>query len=247
MQNFLYGIGEAESRLMLLAVGLDEGVGLLHVDAPARSSLGLDVLEPIRPSIDSYLLDVLGTRVFRADEFAETSAGQCRIMPKLARGLAATSLTWAAEAAPWAELVARMIAADAGMSSPPTILTGNVRRAARPPSDRIQPYRPPRPPPSSSNCPDCGTQIRRPQKRCLACHQTANAERLRRQQAEETTRRRQAGEHPSQRPEVRARIAQAQRTQWATRHDASPGGFAGRPSEFRRLIGIPAGRLQSRG
>jgi CRISPR-associated endonuclease Cas1 len=237
MQNFLYGMGEAESRLMLLAVGLDDGVGLLHVDAPARSSLGLDVLESIRPSIDSYLLDALGSRIFRADEFAETSAGQCRIMPKLARELAATSLTWAAEAAPWAELVARMIAADAGMSSPPTILTGDVRRAARPPSDRTQPYRPPRPAPPSRNCPDCGAQIRQDHKRCPVCHQAANTQRLRHHQAEETARRRQNGEYPSQRPEVRARIAEAQRALWADRFDSgSPGGFTGTPSEFRRLI-----------
>jgi CRISPR/Cas system-associated endonuclease Cas1 len=48
---------ESESRLAAAALGLDPGLGVLHVDTPARDSLACDVMEPIRAQIDAYLLD----------------------------------------------------------------------------------------------------------------------------------------------------------------------------------------------
>lgn len=84
-------------------------------------------------------------------------------------------------------------------------------------------------------------------QRCPSCHHAANAKRLRDHQATEANRRRSTGDHPSNRPEVRKRIADSQRAQWAERrHVGSGGGFTGRPSEFRRLILPRLAGLRSR-
>lgn len=57
MLNYLYAVLESEARLSAAAFGLDPGLGVLHVDSGNRDSLALDLLEPIRPQVDSYLLD----------------------------------------------------------------------------------------------------------------------------------------------------------------------------------------------
>jgi CRISPR-associated endonuclease Cas1 len=55
--NYLYCVLESEARLAAAALGLDPGLGVLHVDTPARDSLACDLMEPVRSSVDSYLLD----------------------------------------------------------------------------------------------------------------------------------------------------------------------------------------------
>jgi CRISPR-associated endonuclease Cas1 len=246
--NLLYALLEAESRIAITAVGLDSSIGILHTDQRARDSLALDVMEATRPTVDRYVLDLLARTTFAAADFAETSAGQCRIMPTLARQLAGTTLTWAGDVAPHAEQVAQRLASHAGIAPPPTTLTNQSRRAERPPTDHVRAFKPV-PAPTVRTCQDCGAPLPTHTRRCQSCHQAANTQRLRAQQATETDRRREALDHPSQRPEVRARIAEAQRAQWAARHDSgSPGGFTGTPSEFRRLIrprlvGLTSGEL----
>ena len=234
--NLLYALLEAESTVALTAVGLDPGIGILHTDQRARDSLALDLMEAVRPAVDHHLLDMLASRSFRVDDFAETSAGQCRIMPGLARQLAGTTMTWAGEVAPHAEQIARTLARDARIESPPTTLAGGAGRAARPPSDRTQPFKTIAPQRLTS-CHACGIELPHGGRRCPSCHHTANAERLRAQQATEADRRRSTGDHPSGRPDMRTRIAAAQRAQWSARREIEPsGGFTGKPSEFRRLI-----------
>lgn len=55
--NYLYAVLESEARLAASALGLDPGIGVLHVDTDARDSLACDLMEPIRPQVDAYLLD----------------------------------------------------------------------------------------------------------------------------------------------------------------------------------------------
>ncbi|MFZ0955503.1 MAG: CRISPR-associated endonuclease Cas1 [Candidatus Sulfotelmatobacter sp.] len=55
--NYLYAVLESESRLAAAALGLDPGLGVLHVDTPNRDSLACDLMEPVRPQIDEYVLD----------------------------------------------------------------------------------------------------------------------------------------------------------------------------------------------
>ena len=44
------------------ALGLDAAIGF-HVDQPSRDSLACDLMEPVRPLVDSYLVDWLTTAV----------------------------------------------------------------------------------------------------------------------------------------------------------------------------------------
>ncbi len=236
MLNYLYAILEAESRIALHAVGLDAGIGIIHTDQPARDSLALDLVEATRPAVDAYVLDLLATRPFSRDDIYETAAGECRLLPRLAEELAQTAPAWSRHVAPHAETIARLLARDAGLPLPPTTLTETNRRRARPPGERRRSQALAAPKISRSACAECGASIPTGQKRCATCHRTANADRLRTHQADETARRRTTGQ-PSQQPAVRSKIAQTQRTRWQTRQTSEPpSGFTGHPSEFQRLI-----------
>ena len=52
--NYLYSLLEAEARLAASAMGLDPGLGVLHMDTTARGSLACDLMEPCRADVDAY-------------------------------------------------------------------------------------------------------------------------------------------------------------------------------------------------
>lgn len=137
---------------------------------------------------------------------------------------------------PHAELVAKMLAADAGLPAPPTLLTGDTRRKARPSSSRLRPHHSPNPAAPPQVCRDCGQEIPCGQRRCADCHATANTARIRDHQAASTLVRQTTGKHPSARADVRARIAERQRRHWQARSADAASGYGQSPSEFRRLI-----------
>jgi CRISPR-associated protein Cas1 len=63
---------ESEARLAAAALGLDPGIGLLHVNTDARDSLACDLMEPIRSTqVDAYLLDWLTREPLRREWFFE--------------------------------------------------------------------------------------------------------------------------------------------------------------------------------
>jgi CRISPR-associated endonuclease Cas1 len=130
--NYLYAMLESEARIACTAVGLDPGLGVLHADLKARDSLALDVMEAVRPAVDGFVLDLLGTRTFAARDFFETREGGCRLMPSLAKLLAETGPQWATTLAPVVERVARVLVEPAGAKTAmPTPLTQANRRAGR--------------------------------------------------------------------------------------------------------------------
>src|SRR4029077_9623439 len=69
MLNYLYAVLESETRLALAALGLDPGLGLLHTDAPSRDSLACDVMEPVRPQVDEYVLAWISRETLRRQWF----------------------------------------------------------------------------------------------------------------------------------------------------------------------------------
>jgi len=71
--NYLYCVLESEARLAAAALGLDPGLGVLHVDTPARDSLACDLMEPVRPLVDAYLLDWITRQ--RSSESGFSSSG----------------------------------------------------------------------------------------------------------------------------------------------------------------------------
>src|SRR5713226_8354856 len=107
--NFLYALLESESRLSGAAMGLDPGIGLLHVDTPNRDSLACDIMEPIRPKCDAFVLHWLQTESLRRSDFWEDRNGNCRIASALAIKLCETSDTWRRLVPPVAEYVAQAL------------------------------------------------------------------------------------------------------------------------------------------
>jgi hypothetical protein len=93
--NYCFALLESETRLALVALGLDPGLGLgLHTDTPNRDSLAFDVLEPVRPQTESWLLNWIAREPLRRADFFETGEGNCRLMSSLCRRLGETAPVW---------------------------------------------------------------------------------------------------------------------------------------------------------
>jgi CRISPR-associated endonuclease Cas1 len=130
--SYLYKLVEVEAILACAAVGLDPGFGFVHLDARGRQSLALDIIEPVRPEVDAYVLELLARRTFKKAEFTETSDGHCRLKAPLTHELAETLPTWAQALAPVAERVVHTLGqAMSGKYEPVTPLTTKRHRAAQ--------------------------------------------------------------------------------------------------------------------
>jgi CRISPR-associated endonuclease Cas1 len=167
--NYCYALLESETRLAASALGLDPGMGLLHVDTPARDSLACDIMEAVRPSVDAFLLDWIMREPFRRSDFFEQPNGNCRLLRPLAAKLSETTSVWGKLVAPWAEYVARTLWATTSRpsrrSSIPTRLTQQHRREAKGglPAATITMPKPDR------VCRGCGKRIRAEHTDCGKC------------------------------------------------------------------------------
>lgn len=179
MLNYLYAILESEARLAAAALGLDPGIGLMHVDTPARDSLACDLMEPIRPLVDAYVLDWISRETIRREWFFEQRDGNCRLMAPFAARLSETASTWGHAIAPIAESVARMlwsgIKKQVRSGLPATRLTQGLRREARGLSSVVPPQTPPKP---LRVCRSCGASISPGKNFCFACGVVDSTERL---------------------------------------------------------------------
>ncbi len=133
--NYLYALLESEARLAAAALGLDPGLGVLHVDTPARDSLALDLMEPVRPQVDAFVLDWITREPLRREWFFEQRDGNCRLMGSFAVRLSETAPTWGRAVAPFAEWVARTLSSTISKPNrqigPATRLTQRHRREAQ--------------------------------------------------------------------------------------------------------------------
>jgi CRISPR-associated endonuclease Cas1 len=166
--NYLYAVLESESRLAVSALGLDPGLGVLHVDTPARDSLACDVMEPIRPQIDAYLLDWITRQPLSRAWFSEQPDGNCRLIASFAAQLSETAQTWRRAVAPIAEWVALEFWNTIRKPDIPfaTRLTqGNKRDAGSAPT-RAPSGRPPR---RDNLCRGCGKIIQEGRVNCAKC------------------------------------------------------------------------------
>jgi CRISPR-associated endonuclease Cas1 len=110
--NFTNAIAESECRLAACVCGLDPGLGVLHTDTANRDSLALDLIEPIRPAIEGWILHWLMHEPLRRSDFIETPAGNCRLSSSLCSKLSETAPIWGKLVAPWAEYVAHSLRAS---------------------------------------------------------------------------------------------------------------------------------------
>lgn len=121
----------------MLAMGLDPGMGILHSDLKSRDSFVFDVIEPLRPVVDGWVLTLLAERTFAARVFFETRQGVCRLIPPLPQALAEMCPAWqrwlARSSSRWRRATAQGTAAKP--LRVPTLLTQSNRRAGR---DRVR-------------------------------------------------------------------------------------------------------------
>ena len=179
MLNYLYAVLESESRLALAALGLDPGIGVLHVDSLSRDSLACDLMEAVRPQVDAYLLDWITREPLRREWFFEQRDGNCRLMGSFAVGLSQTAPTWGRAVAPLAEWVSRTlwstIPKPTRQRFPATRLTQARKRQAKGASADLPTERPPRP---HRICRTCGASLNRGQNHCASCAIPVSKERF---------------------------------------------------------------------
>ena len=179
MLNYLYALLESEARLAAAALGLDPGIGLMHVDSPARDSLACDLMEPVRPQVDAHVLDWITCAPLRREWFFEQRDGNCRLMGSFAVKLSETTSTWRQAVAPIAESVVRAlwstISKPARLRLPATRLTQGRRREAKGASQNLPAQAPPEPP---RVCRGCGASIPQGKNFCFSCGVIDSTERL---------------------------------------------------------------------
>ncbi len=135
MLNYLYAILESEARLAISELGLDPGIGFLHSDTRTRDSLACDLMEPIRPQVDAFLLDWLRGAPLQRKWFFEQRDGNCRLTSEFACQLSETSELWRRALAPFAEAIAHTLWTTTSRSilakAPATRLTQRRKQEAK--------------------------------------------------------------------------------------------------------------------
>jgi hypothetical protein len=206
MLNYLYALLESEARLALSALGLDPGIGILHSDTRNRDSLACDLMEPVRPQVDTFLLDWLRQSPLRREWLFEERNGNCRLMSALATRLAETSRLWRQALAPYAEGLARalwsMRSKSARSRGFATRLTQSRKREAKGVFGQVSVK-----PPSNfpAGCRICGLSIKSGFKYCRACVPTISRENV--------LEAAKLGRLATHKPEAQARRAETQRRQ----------------------------------
>jgi len=155
--------------LAIAALGLDPGLGILHIDSPTRDSLACDLMEPARPAVDAFLIDCITRSPLKREWFFEQRDGTCRLMADLASRLGETALKWRAEVAPIAEWFAQAVVStspDSTLRGPRTRLTRQRWRE----SMGRNPLPPEKPLPLVPKvCPTCGAPVSQRRTHCKAC------------------------------------------------------------------------------
>lgn len=132
--NYVFALVESEATLAATAVGLDPGLGIVHLDAKARHSLVLDLMEPVRPLAESFVLSLLAERTFHKRDFTETRDGHVQLMAPLTHELAESLPRWRDAVGPWAEKVAHTLGQEISghyvASTPLTSRRGKIAQAA---------------------------------------------------------------------------------------------------------------------
>jgi CRISPR-associated endonuclease Cas1 len=208
--NYLYALLESESRLAAAALGLDPGIGVLHVDAPARDSLACDLMEAVRPQVDAFLLDWITREPLKREWFFEQRDGNCRLTASLAVRLSETALTWGRAVAPVAEWVAQSFWNNCRKPARsertlPTLLTQRRRSEGRGKQFMLNTTPAPHP---QNVCAGCGATTRRG-RLCPKCGREISKEKL--------IELAKVGRIAAQSPESRKKRSQAQRRHGAAK------------------------------
>ncbi len=75
--GFCYALVLTEAEGAIETVGLDPQIGFLHRARSGRASLGLDLIEELRPLVDRFVVGMARRRQMRPDDFISTPGGAC--------------------------------------------------------------------------------------------------------------------------------------------------------------------------
>lgn len=179
MLNYLYSLLESEARLAAVVLGLDPGLGMLHVDTKARDSLACDLMEPCRAAVDGYLLDWITKEPLKREWFFECPDGNCRLMAAFTARLSETMPMWRRAVAPFAEWLARTLWSSSARlvrePTPPTRLTQRNKREAKGAAPLQSLIRAPR---REKLCPECGRRIKLESTKCARCYVDDSARKM---------------------------------------------------------------------
>jgi CRISPR-associated endonuclease Cas1 len=171
--NYLYCLLESEARLAAATLGLDPALGVLHLDTRSRDSLACDLMEPVRPQVDAFVLDWVTRAPVKRDWFFEQRDGNCRLMGPLAAKLSETAPMWRHAVAPVAESVARTLWSTTikrkRSQQSPTRLTQRLKREAKGAAPLPPPVSAPVP---QNSCRECGAPIKPRSQHCHVCANT---------------------------------------------------------------------------
>jgi CRISPR-associated endonuclease Cas1 len=135
MLNYLYAILESEARLAISALGLDPGIGVLHSDTRTRDGLACDLMEPVRPQVDAFVLGSLRRTLLQRKWLFEERNGNCRLTGEFAAQLSETARLWKQALGPFAEWMLHTLWSGSSSTSkieaPATRLTQDRKREAK--------------------------------------------------------------------------------------------------------------------
>jgi len=80
-----YVMAGSEVRGILQKKGLDPAIGFLHAAKPYRDNFVLDIIEPVRPVVDKFILNLINNN-FTVKDFSFSSKDGCRLN-RIGRGI----------------------------------------------------------------------------------------------------------------------------------------------------------------
>ncbi len=103
MLNYAYATLESQVRIAIVSQGLDPTIGYLHACRPGRAALVYDLMEPLRSTVDQFVLDFVRSHTFSPNDFESRVDGVCRLHPQLASQVVGSLRMGAAvqEVLPW--------------------------------------------------------------------------------------------------------------------------------------------------
>jgi CRISPR-associated endonuclease Cas1 len=175
--NYLYALLEVQARLATAKLGLDPGLGVLHADTQYRESLACDLMEPIRPEVDAFVLDWLQREPLLRSYFFEERDGNCRLTSSFASKLSETAPMWARLVGPIVEWFARQIHKSRASQRSvrlPVRVTSAIHQKKKMTSDLEQEFRFRR----AKVCVTCGKKIHSRSTNCDECAKEKRPERM---------------------------------------------------------------------
>lgn len=88
MLNYGYALLISEVHTAVVASGFDPSIGIVHKRHKNPIPLVYDLMEPLRPVVDRFILEFALSHTFTPGDFTINKQGGCRLNPQLAKTVA---------------------------------------------------------------------------------------------------------------------------------------------------------------